>query len=74
MTCMINFSTIQSNSFFFFISMPNFRAEAERSLFFLGRFEPENVLDIQSFTTSCNKKIASSMLENFPKYLSLFSC
>lgn len=32
--------------FLFFISMPNFRAEAERSLFFLWRFETENVLDI----------------------------
>lgn len=32
--------------FLFSISMPNFRAEAERSLFFLWRFEPENVLDI----------------------------
>ena len=60
--------------FLFFISMPNFKAEAERSLFFFGDLSLKTFLTFQSFTTSCNKKIASSMLENFPKYLSLFSC
>ena len=59
--------------FLFFISMPNFRAEADVPGFFFGEMSLKNFLTSQSFTTSCNKKIASSMLENFPKYLSLFS-
>lgn len=42
--------------------------------FFFGDLRLKTSLTFQSFTTSCNKKIASSMLENFPKYLSLFSC